>query len=453
MAKLWTSLLGRGRREKRFSVDDYLSQFGLGGVPYAAFGSSPYLDREQVESSFTGYVQAAYKSNGIVFAAMLARLMIFGEARFQFQRMHHGRPGDLFGTRELAVLEKPWPNGTTGELLARMMQDADLSGNFYAVREAKRLRRLRPDWVQIVLTAPPAEAVQSDVAGYLYHPGGLGSGVTPQPYTPEEIVHWCPIPDPEAQYRGMAWLTPVIREIQADKYTTEHKLRFFTNGATLNTVISLKETVPETQFKRFVEIFKNAHQGVENAYKNLVVGGGADVTLVGADMKQLDFKATQAAGETRIAAASGIHPVILGLSESLAGSSLNQGNFHSARRLTADKTMRPLWRSACAALSTVVRVPDDVRLWFDDRDVSFLREDRGDLAKIQQTEAWTLRTLIDGGWQPESAREAVLNYDWSLLEHSGNLSVQLQPADPDQQEGDSAGPDVGLAAEDDAEDT
>lgn len=434
MPTLAALLLGRAKTEKRFSVDDYLSQFGFGGLPYSVIGSSPTLDREQVENSFTGYVRAAYKSNGVVFAAMLARLMIFGEARFQFQRLRDGKAGDLFGTRELAVLEKPWPNGTTGELLARMIQDVDLAGNFYAPREdRRRLRRLRPDWVQIVLTAPPSQAVQSDVVGYLYYPGGIGSGVEPQAYSLDEMCHWCPIPDPEAQYRGMSWITPVLREIQSDRYATEHKARFFENGATLSTVISLKETVGESQFRRFLEIFKKGHEGVDNAYRNLVVGGGADVKVVGADLQQLDFRATQGAGESRIASASGIHPVILGTSEGLAGSSLNAGNFNSARRLTADKTMRPLWRSACAALSTVVKVPDDARLWYDERDVSFLREDLQDAAKIQQTEANTLRTLIDGGFVPESVTQAVMNYDWSLLQHSGNLSVQLQPAEPGDQ--------------------
>lgn len=450
MPKLAALLLGRAKAERRFSVDDYLAQFGFGGLPYSVIGTNTNTDREQVENSFTGYVRSAYKSNGIVFAAMLARLMIFGEARFQFQRLRDGKAGDLFGTRELAALEKPWPNGTTGELLARMIQDADLAGNFYAPREGKRLRRLRPDWVQIVLTAPPSEAVQSDIVGYLYYPGGIGSGVTPQPYSIDEMCHWCPIPDPEAQYRGMSWITPVLREIQSDRYATEHKARFFENGATLSTVISLKETVGETQFRKFLDIFKKNHEGVDNAYRNLVVGGGADVKVVGADLQQLDFKATQGAGETRVASASGVHPVILGTSEGLAGSSLNAGNFNSARRLTADKTMRPLWRSACAALSTIVKVPDDARLWYDERDISFLREDRGDLAKIQQTEAVTLRSLIDGGFLPDSVTAAVMNYDWKLLQHSGNLSVQLQPAEPADQPTDEPPADEPAAADDQA---
>jgi len=442
---LWSHLLGRSGKEKRYTVDDYLSWFSYGGVQYPVIGAGSTQDREQVENSFVGYVRSAYKSNGIVFSCMLARLMIFSEARFLFQDMRDGQPGALSWSPELEVLENPWPNGGTGELLARMIQDVDLAGNFYAVREGKRLRRLRPDWTDIILTAAPAEAVESDVAGYLYRPGGTGN---PVPYLPDQIVHWSPIPDPEAQYRGMSWLTPVIREIQGDGYATDHKLKFFTNGATLQTVVSLKETVTPQQFGEFVKMLNATHQGVENAYAPLVVGGGADVTVVGADLKQLDFKQTQGAGETRIAAASGMHPVILGFSEGLSGSSLNAGNFNSARRLTANKTMRPLWRSGCAALQSVIRTPPKKRLWFDDN-VPFLLDDQMDRAVVQAKEAYTIRNLVDGGWNPESVKNAVSNHNWSLLKHTGKLSVQLQDSDIDDNEPEDE-PDAPDELEDDA---
>lgn len=421
--KLWRSLLGKDT-EKRFGVNDYLGWFQGGMVQYPLVGAGPSMDKETVENSFTGYVRSFYKSNGVIAACMLTRLMIFSEARFLWQELVDGRPGSLSGGGDLDVLERPWPNGTTGELCARMVQDADMAGNFYAAREPNRLRRLRPDWVEIVLTAPPAEAVASDIKGYLYRPGGNGD---PVPYTPDQIVHWSPLPDPEAQYRGMSWLTPVVREILGDRYISEHKNKFFTNGATLGAVISLKETVKEADFKKFVTIMKETHQGVDRAYEPLVVGGGADVTVTGADLKQLDFKAVQGSGETRVAAASGIHPVILGLSEGLAGSSLNAGNFNSARRLTADKTMRPLWRSAAAALESVLKPPPNSRLVVDDRNIAFLREDRKDIADIQGLEARGMRQLLDAGYIADSVVKAYVAQDWSLLEHSGLFSVQLQP--------------------------
>ena len=431
MANLWSRLWGALRRQdvQRFDPTDLDGRFRFAGNTYAPIGVSAHTRVEDVETSFTAYVQNGYKANGVVFATILSRMLLFTEARFQWQTINKGRPGDLFGTPDLAILERPWPNGTTGELLARAEQDVSLAGNFYAVREGDRLRRLRPDWVTIILSAAPAEAIESDVLGYQYHPGGVGSqgsGVV-ETFLPDEVVHWSPIPDPEAQYRGMSWLTPVIREIQADTSATEHKLRFFHNGAKPGLVISMKETVTEDQFREFIAATNDAHQGVDNAYKTLYVGGGADVTVAGADLRQLDFKATQGAGETRITAAGGVPAVIVGLSEGLQAATYS--NYGQARRKFGDHWARPQWRSFCAAVESVMDKPagGQVRLWYDDRDIAFLREDQKDAAEIQQIKAATIRQLVDAGFEPASVVAAVDADDRSLLKHSGLYSVQLQP--------------------------
>ena len=55
----------------------------------------------------------------------------------------------------------------------------------------------------------------------------------------DQIMHFAPIPDPLASYRGMSWLTPIIREIQADSQATLHKESSFQNGATPNMIVKL----------------------------------------------------------------------------------------------------------------------------------------------------------------------------------------------------------------------
>lgn len=433
MANLFQTLLRRRSAEASRSTYDlswYLNQLNNPFAYLGTYGSgSTSRDGQPVEdiqNSFTGYVNGAYKSNGPIFAIVLSRLLLFSEARFQWRRLKgdNGRPGDLFGTTALSVLEKPWPNGTTGELLARMEQDVSLAGNFYAVNEGDRLRRLRPDWVSIVLTAPPEEAVDVDVAGYMFSPGGVGRG-NPEFYPPEDVCHWSPIPDPDALYRGMSWMTPVVREMQADIAATDHKSAFFRNGAKPGIVVSVKEGVTPDQFRKLIATMNESHQGTENAYKTLYVGGGADVTVAGANLQQLDFKATQGAGETRLCAAGGVPPIIVGLSEGL--SSATYSNYSMARRKFGDHWARPQWRSACAALSTIVTVPPMAELWYDDRDISFLREDQKDAAEIQQVKASTINAYITAGFTPESCVAAVDADDRSLLVHSGLVSVQLQP--------------------------
>jgi hypothetical protein len=422
--------------EKRYSFDQWANDaikfggFTYGGSPVQTlYGKTP---AEHIGSDFAGLVRGALQMSGPVSAVEMVRLMVFSEARFQWQRINNGRPGDLFGTQELGILETPWAGGTTGDLLARMILDADFAGSSYSTRIGDEVVRLRPDWVDIVLA--PRDTAYGQVglkcAGYAFYNDG-DRKKSPVIFLPEEVAHFAPYPDPLATYRGMSWLTPVIREIQADRAATQHKLKFFENAATPNLAVSLAKEVTADQFGEFVEQMDRSHTGTENAYKTLYTAGGADVTVIGADFKQLDFKATQGAGETRIAAAAGVGAILANLSEGMQGSSLNAGNYGAAKRRFADGTMRPLWRNAAASLAVLLKPPPgggQVRLTYDDRDIAFLREDQRDVAEIQAKEAQTMRTLTDAGWTPESVRAAMQNDgDWSQLVHSGLFSVQLQP--------------------------
>jgi len=437
MAKLWRSLLGRDQ-VTRYSVDQYAADlsFAFSGSSYPiGFGSSAWAKSEDIENSFSGYVQAIYKSCGVVYAVMAARRLLFRQARVMWQEFAEGQEGKLFWTPEVDIFRKPWPNGTTGELLARMDQDTSLGGNFYAVREGDRIRRLRPDWMTILLTAPPAEAVESDVAGYWFHPGrtyaqvdqpARGDGI----YLPGEVCHWSPDPDPEAQYRGMSWLTPVLREIQADKAATQHKEKFFANGATLGQIVAAKENLTEDQFKDWKTNLLEAHQGVDNAYKPLFLGSPVDVSTSTADLRQLDFKATQGAGETRICAAGRVPPIIVGVSEGLQAATYS--NYGQARRAFGDGWAHPQWEDAVGALETLVTTPSrrwyaQARLWYASKHIAFLREDQMDAANIQQVKATTITTYVREGFTWKSAVEATKAGDEELLEHTGLVSVQLQP--------------------------
>lgn len=394
---------------------------------------------EPVADSFLGYVSGAYKRNGIVFAVSMARARPFSEIQFAFRRRRQSGGGnDLFGTRALDVLDVPWPGGTTQDLLMRAEQDVTCGGTAFWAREddrdSERLRRLRPDWCEFILSAPPDKAVRADVVGIKYTVGGPWSGGASELYLVggkfAEAAFWAPIPDPDALYRGMSWLSPVIEEMQADKAATAHKLKFFENAATPNIAVSLKETVGPDKFMEFVRKMNEASVGVENAYKTLYTAGGADVRVIGADMRQIDFRATQGAGETRIAAAGGVPPIVVGLSEGLA--SATYSNYGQARRAFADSFLRSQWRSLCGALAPIIDVPDDATLWYDARDVAFLREDSKDLADIQSTQAGTISSLIASGFTPETSVSAVLAEDFSLLKHSGMMSVQLQaPGKPE----------------------
>jgi phage portal protein BeeE len=420
------------QRDQTLTLDDWAGFFSFGGIEYplvqTTMGS---VDRELIGATAAGGIT----SNAAVWSLVLARMQAFSQTRFQWTQFAGSQPGDLFGTPELAVLERPWPGGTTSDLLARMEMHVSAAGNAYVVRpRPDRLGLLRPDRVTIIMGSrtdadDPAEAPDVEVVGYL-HQTSRGRART---FGPAEVAHYAPYPDPHSVFLGMSWVTPVIREMQADSLATEHKARFFTNAATPNLAIKFDPSITRPQILQFKEVLEAEHRGAWNAYKTLYLGGGADPVVVGANFQQLDFAATQGKGESRLASAAGVPPSWVGFSEGLQGSALNEGNFTSARRRFADGTMYHLWTNAATSLEVIVSKPTDragqpvrgASLWFDVR-VPFMRDDAADVAAIQVEQSKTIVALVKDGFTPESSVAAVTKNDFGLLKHSGLLSVQLQ---------------------------
>lgn len=423
---LLRSLVSSARRSSSWDVT-------MGGVTYplGAFQPQPSLGfrQDDIADTYTDYARYAYGQNAAVRALVDRRRQVFSQARFRFQRMRDGVPGEMFGTRDLDILDGPGRTDSGQGLMSQALQDADLAGTAIIVRETPGLVCLRPDWVTIVAASerdPGLGMVAPDarVIGIAYWPGGRTSGEDAIPYLPGEFAIFRYAPDPLFRFKGMSWLKSVVREVSADSAATTHKLMFFENGATPSTVVSLDPGVTPDRFRQWVDIFERDKRGVLNAYKTIYLGGGADIEVVGTNLQQLDFKVTQGAGETRLAAAAGVPPIIAGFSEGLQAATYS--NYGMARRAFSDITMWDLWGKMAAALESVIPPPTGSRMWVDARDIPFLQEDVRDDATITQLRAQAMRTLWDGGAEPSSVIDAVNSGDLSRLVHTGNLSVQLQ---------------------------
>jgi phage portal protein BeeE len=434
---------GGGQLEQRFAADqwltDYLipSTFGFNGVQYGIGGGLNQTlagnRATEVVATLPGYT-AALRGCPPAFAAQMVRALVLSQARFTWRNLPSSpKARRTFGNRDLAPLERPWTNATTGELLARMEWHAGLAGNAYVTRQPDRLRVLRPDWVALLYGSDrqpdadfPGHALDGELLGYIYCNGGFGSGNAYETILPRDMCHWSPIPDPEAAGIGMSWITPAVRDIQGDRLATEHKIRFFENGATPNLVVKGVTAATREQFDEIVDAMEAKHAGVANAYRTLYLAAGADATVVGSDLSQIDFKSTQGLGETRLSVLSRVPAALLGISEGLSGSSLNAGNFSAARRMFADTWVYPTLQDLCGAAAPLVNVPNDAELWFDPADMPILREDAKDAAEIVQTQVSTIVAAVNGGFEPKSVVAAVQAQDVTLLRHTGLLSVQLQ---------------------------
>ena len=358
-------------------------------------------DREGVLSQMASASEAAFK-DGVAFPAILQRIMLFSEARFQLQSVSDKR---LFGNQSLTILERPWPDGHTGDLLARMELDVSLAGNAYIWDSGDdRLVRWRPDWVTIISEiAQGPRGPYRQVTGYHFEPPRQSQPQYGEPQTvpAEEVAHWAPVPDPGAEYRGMSWLTPVLREAQADAAMTSYKTKYLQNAATPNLLIKYSQKLQPGTVDSLRERLTARYGGVSNAFKTLILDQGADLTVIGNSLSQMDFSNVQSAGTERILAASMVPPVLVGL-EPLRGA--GRGYQESIVKL-ANLWARPQWRSCCGALQKLVPgIPDQgIRLWYDTSDISALQDTETNQAQVTLVRSQSLLVLRQAGYTRDSA--------------------------------------------------
>lgn len=426
-------------------IDRFARRYWEGEMSGAAILTTTYgsPDRETIQPGIVRFADQSYAGNGIVFGAILARLSLFSQASFTFQDMSDGH---LYGAYEtdgrrpqsLRKLENPWPNGTTGELLARMIQDADLAGNAYIWDAGAHLVRLRPDQVTIVSKEvwvdesggevdppPPGVVLQGarsyrEVVGYWWDPKQTGfeqPSRDAQFYTVDEVAHWSPLPDPLANFRGMSWLTPVVREITADTALTDYKIKYLDNAATPNMILKYKQKLMPDTIDAIRERMAARYGGVANAFKTLILDQGADHTVVGNSLEQMNFTTVQAAGENRILIASGVPGIVVGSKEGLMAATYS--NYKQAMRRFSDITMWQLWPSACACLASITDVPSGSRLWMRTSEIPALQEDEKERADTTLVKAEAVAALSRYNWDTDTIISAVESGDFSGLKRTG----------------------------------
>lgn len=421
------------------TLDELLANLSLENAIFPNLASLR-ANVEEPDHTFAGFVTAVYSRSPIAFACLMARWKLFSQARFQFQQMFGGRRGALFGTPDLAVLEHPEPGETTVDLAIRAISDADLEGDWFGVLRnvgrATRIKRIRPDWTTVVLGSrnpnvdPKLIGLDPDteVIGFGYQPGGAGMGNDVIAFSAEEVAHFHPNINPLSRYRGAPLVVAALHEVLADQAATSHKLAFFKNGASPAIAISMPPAWDEKKAKNWIDQFEQKNTGALKAYRTIYFNAGMKAETVGSDFQQMTFKELQGSAETRLAAVTGIHPVVVGLSEGLQGSSLNSGNFQSAARASADVTLRWLWANFCGSVETIIPPPRGSRLWYEEESIPFLQADVKDKAEVLQKNGSTIGNFVDKGFTPESAVDAVVSGDFNRLVHTGLPSVQLQPA-------------------------
>jgi phage portal protein BeeE len=424
--------------EARYSFEEYMAQLSSYGWFRPSFEQT-LANGQRVswpDGNYEGHV-ARIGSNAAAWTVTHFVARQFSAGRFTFRRLNGGRLSEFFTSRELAPFQNNTPGMTQGQILARAYLDAVAAGNSYWTTPSAlglrpgpagdRALRLPPQQVKVVLVPGPGD-IGFEKAGYLYEtdPHDRGSDVF---LRLDQVAHFMPWPDPRDPWRGMSCLTPLIRQVYTDELLTQHVAAYFSNAATPNLIVKYPIDVEAEELDRYKAVYEKLNAGPENAGRTAHIGGGVDITPVGANLADAGAALVQAGNQAALAAAFGVPAILVGFS----GASSSEPEYIAqgqARRLFADGTLHPLWADAAAAFAVLIRPPAGApaELTIDTRDVPLLREDAKDAADTLLAQITAINQAVMQGWDPEAAKAAVMSGDLSLLTHTGLVSVQLYPA-------------------------
>ena len=405
----------------RYRQQGYYEGMASGAAVLYAYGADS--KREKQPTDVVARAQQAYETNGIVWACVLTRMMLLSQATFKLRekttKKLYGNEDVLRGRKiDLGILEYPWLGATAGELWCRYEQDVSTAGGpYFAKIENDQLLRLPPREVTIVSDefVSTGGTRYKQVIGYDWDPelnqppAGQRSSKA-QFFTVDEVAAPTPYPDPLANWRGMSWLTPVLRDVYSDSALTTYKTTYLDHGTPITAVKYPLKMKRET-IDMIVERIGEKYGGAANVGKTLVFDQGAD-PILGNGLKDLDYAAVQAVGEVRICAAAGVPPVLMGLK-----SAEDQSTYQTEMRRFAEVTIHHLWRSGCAAFQKLVpNVPErGVELWFDTSDIPALQAAETERAQVHQVNAAALLTLTQSGFTRDSSIAYLASGDISQL--------------------------------------
>ena len=123
----------------------------------------------------------------------------------------------------------------------------------------------------------------------------------------------------------MSPLESLLIPIETDLWAQTYNKKFFQNNATPRLHVDLGNcNLP--QLKRVREYFNWALKGPENAHKTLVTEGGAKITVVGTQPKDMEFLNQRKFSRDEICAVFGVPPMKIGIFEDVNRASASESD-------------------------------------------------------------------------------------------------------------------------------
>ncbi len=361
--------------------------------------------------NFRTYAEEGYGRNEIVYACIIAHAQSADEIRLLAQVREKGewiRPEDASAATDRrsagelqGLLEQPNPKQDQYEWIQDLIVNLLIAGNSYQNVEVSgrndpvALWHLRPDWVSII---PDPDTL---IGGYNYRVDGSGDATRVKP---DRMLHQRLPKDPRNPLYGLAPLSVLARQVDADNAATDFMKAFFDNMGMPAWLATSKGKISEEQADTFKRRWKDEYglsrtsasrelslvgRGGEQAASG--VGGvaivdGTEVTMtrLGAfpGAREMGFPELREIPETRVCMVFRVHPQIAFALVAFKHPTFAQANM--AERIQWTQGYLPLWRRIAGKMTVDLRpyYGRNVRVGLDLSEVTALQEDIGEARKF-----------------------------------------------------------------------
>lgn len=167
-------------------------------------------------------------------------------------------------------------------------------------------------------------------------------------------------PDPFNPYKGRSIIAASAATIDTDEQMKEWNRRMFANAGRPSMALEVPDTMEDKAFNRFKMQVEDAATGTENAFKPMILEGGAKLTPYMLSQSDLDFLESRKFSKDEILAMFRLSPAMLGMTENV-----NRSNAETAEYIFAKYVVLPRVRQFVQTMNSMLVTPYDATLELD----------------------------------------------------------------------------------------
>lgn len=312
---------------------------------------APQFDYGNAQGAYASFAAEGYNANAIVNAAIREIATSASMPDYKLMReMPDGGKEEV--KNEIAfLLDHPNESQDQSDFVELATVYLMVSGNAYVMRVRNgsgriiALRLLRPDRVQVKI------GMDGNVAYYEYTLDGRMYDLRA-----EDVAH-LKLPNPYDDVYGLSPLQVVARYVNLDTSISTFLRAYFANAGVPAGILKVNRRITSQQEADAArQKWRSSFGGPRGWHGIAVLDEDAEYQQVAPNIGDMDASTITAQTETRICAALGVPPILIGLQSGLDASTYS--NYAQAREAFWDETVTPLVHRLEAFFERVLELPE-----------------------------------------------------------------------------------------------